>query len=111
MKLFEITLPQRTNAGQFYTHALAAWENYAAMLAGGFTRLAPCDGVWLDGNKRYHDTVIKYQVACAPGLFLALREKAFDLFPDQVAIMTAELGTADITYRTARAVSTAREVA
>ncbi len=48
-KLFELTLPQRTNAGQFYTHALAAWENYATMLAGGFTRLPPCDGVWQDG--------------------------------------------------------------
>lgn len=101
LKLFEIQLPQRDNAGRYCTLALQAFEQYALTIAGGFSRCPPVEGAWqeLGMAKVYSDTMIPYRIASTDRGFKQIREHAFQLFPDQIAIFTAELGTAEITYR------------
>lgn len=101
LTLFEIQLPQRDNAGRFTTLALKAFEQEALTVAGGFSRCAPIEGAWRDGaeGKDYYDTMIPYRIACTRLQFTRLRGAAFRLFPDQIAIMVAEIGTAEIIMR------------
>jgi hypothetical protein len=99
MKLYLFALPLFTNGGGDYDEAHELWRRKALDLAGGFTELPDAHGFWMDGNKLYNDRIRHYHVACEPEVYAALLGEAFKLFPDQVSIFTAELGTAEIITR------------
>lgn len=101
VKLYEIALPLRSNAGACYHAELCAWEAHALGYAGGFTRRPDGDGQWQDpkSGKVYRDVMRPYRIACKPKVFARLLDRAFDLFADQEAIFTAEIGTAKIVAR------------
>lgn len=101
MRLFEIMLPQRDNADRFYKTALRGFEDLALQKIGGFTKLPPVSGQWRnpETGKIFNDEMVIYRLACSLPDFLQLRRAAFVLFPDQEAIMTAEIGTAEIVLR------------
>lgn len=96
--LFEIALPVKANDGADYAEALAAWEERALAVAGGFTRLPDADGAWRDPSdgKVYRDRMRGYRVMCNRREFTSLTYDAFRLFPDQVAIFTATIGSATV---------------
>lgn len=109
MLLYEIALPKLDNAGRDCTAALLAWEQVALTNAGGFTRLPHAVGAWRGNDGReYHDIMQCYRVAVdtAPQ-FAPLLNSAFVLFPDQVAIFYAQIGTATIRYRNTQEVHNA----
>lgn len=101
MKLFEIALPVFENNGRSYEASLLAWEELALERAGGFTRRPDGVGQWgdCDRGRIYEDVMRPYHVACSAETMAALLADAFKLFPDQVAIFVAEIGTATIHYR------------
>lgn len=100
MKLYQFTLPTHTNAGLSYELARKRWEAHAIAAAGGITK-APgfSEGVWRSGGRDYRETVALYTVACEPATFKLLLAHAFDMFPDQLAIFTVELGNANVNER------------
>ena len=101
MILHTITLPTTDNAGRSTEYALRNWQAIAVVLAGGFTRGCPETGAWLGSDNRlYSDITVTYRVACdRSDIWARLVAKAFELFPDQLAIMHAEIGTATIAER------------
>lgn len=101
MKLFEIVLPLLTNAGLSYEKARMSWEAFTTAQAGGFTRLPWADGAWLDpATKRIHaERVAPYRIACDQEVASRIIDKTFELFPDQLAVMVSEIGTAQIIAR------------
>ena len=100
-KLFEIALPLYANNGFPYEARLAQWEERALEVAGGFSRRPDGEGAWRDPSNGhvYRDAMRPYRIACSDEAFATLTAHAFRLFSDQVAIFTAELGTADIIDR------------
>lgn len=101
MRYFEIALPTVTNDGKEYSDALQRWEGCALAIAGGFTRRPDGDGHWRDPDtgRVFVDRMRSYRVACDAKEFARLLGIAFDLFPDQLAIFTAEIGEATIHNR------------
>lgn len=102
MRLYQFTLPVRTNAGLSYELARKTFEREALKLAGGYT--APQSfkrGVWRGAERDYKEEVAEYTVACEPATFKALLAVAFEAFPDQEALFTADLGPATIHTRPA----------
>lgn len=99
-KLYEIALPVTDNSGMGYAGALLAWEALALERAGGFTSFPEARGCWRgDDGRVYTDTMRPYRVLCSPAAMRALVFDAFRLFPDQVAIFVATIGTAEIINR------------
>lgn len=104
MRLYQFTLPTHDNKGLSYETARKRWERHAIAAAGGITRNdIPQSGVWMDGGREYRETVMHYTVACEASTFKLLLAHAFECFPDQLAIMTADLGTATIHNRPKKA--------
>lgn len=100
MKLYQFNLPTHTNAGLSYEAARKRWERHAIAAAGGLTRaFGFADGVWVDGDRKYLETIAVYQITCEVSTFKLILAHAFECFPDQLAIFTAELGTATIHSR------------
>ncbi len=101
MNLYEFALPTKANNGDDYSDALKAWEDIALNRCNGFTRMPDVDGFWRDGDdgKVYADRMRGYRIACKPAQMRAMRDDAFRLFPDQVALFVATIGTADIVSR------------
>lgn len=100
MKLYQFTLPTHTNAGLSYEGARKRWEAHAIAAAGGITKPQGfSEGVWRDGGREYKETVALYSVACEPATFKLLLAHAFECFPDQLAIFTVELGSANVNER------------
>ena len=103
--LYEIALPTKANDGSDYASALIAWEAKALQRAGGFTRRPDGEGAWADQAeasgpiKVYRDTMRPFRVACEQAIMDDLLRDAFKLFPDQLAIFVATIGTAEIVYR------------
>lgn len=95
---YEIALPLAANDGADYAQALTAWEASALSIAGGFTRRPDGEGTWQDPKDGtvYRDTMRSYRIACTAVQFDALVALAFELFPDQVGLFTAQIGTATI---------------
>ena len=100
MRLYEFTIPTHDNAGRSYEQARKRWEAHAIAAAGGLT-IQPgfAQGVWVDDGKEYRDQVTQYRVACEESTFKLLLAHAFECFPDQLAIFTADLGEATIHER------------
>lgn len=102
MRLYQFTLPVRTNAGLSYELARKRFEAAALKEAGGYT--APQSfkrGVWRGSERDYKEEVAEYTVACELPVFKKLLAVAFEQFPDQEAIFTADLGPATIHARPA----------
>jgi len=102
LNLYEITLPVADNTGQPTKLVLAQWEQAALRIAGGFTLMSePVRGAWRDpsGGKVYTDYVRIYRVGCEAPQLEALLGETFDLFPDQLAIFAACVGTAEVRER------------
>ena len=100
MKLYEIAIPLFDNAGLNTNTARRAFEKSVLASVGGYTRLPAAEGAWLDASgKLYTDRTQSYRLACDDWQFPAVLAEAFRLFPDQLAIFTAEIGTATIHER------------
>lgn len=104
MRLFQFTLPRYDNAGRRLATAHKNWATFAGLLCGGITVHAAAEGQWYDdAGKLYREPVIAYTVALteedAPDHFDKLLAEAFTRFPDQLAIFTAELGSARVYNR------------
>lgn len=101
MRFYEIQLPARDNRKQDTYVARQQFERAALKAVGGFNRGPNSQGAWKDGATVYRDTMVPYRVACTEEQFAGLLMTAFQLFPDQLAIFTADLGTAHIAERPA----------
>lgn len=95
MKLFLIALPP--SPPMMVRHQ---WENFAAEIAGGYTRLGEVRGAWRDPNgAMIYEPMMQYQVATTHDQWRRLVALAFELFPNEQAIFWAEIGTATIETR------------
>lgn len=106
-RLYLFSLPVRTNAGLTCELARKRWAAEALKLAGGVTEpQAFHKGVWDNGDgQTYREEVAEYKVATDKDTFAKLLAFAFDQFPDQEAIFTADLGAASIHMRQPAAVA------
>lgn len=102
--LYEIALPVNANNGHPYEHALEQWEKEALAAAGGFTRMPDAAGFWRDTDtgKVYADAMRGYRLACDDVVIRRLIQRAWSLFPDQLAFFVARIGSATIVYRPAQ---------
>jgi hypothetical protein len=103
MRLYLFTLPVRTNAGLTCELPRKRWAAEALKVAGGVTEPQAFNkGVWANGDgQTYREEVAEYKVATDKAGFARLLAFAFDQFPDQEAIFTADLGEASIHTRPA----------
>jgi hypothetical protein len=102
MRLYLFTLPVRTNAGLTCELPRKRWAAEALRLAGGVTEPQAFNrGVWEGDGRTYREEVAEYKVACDKPAFAKLLAFAFEQFPDQEAIFTADLGEASINMRPA----------
>ena len=99
MKLYQFLLPIADNTGKSYHDAITLWQSKALHLAGGYSLHGYVNGAWSEGVIIYHDTLVDLHLACDQDIYEALVAATFDLFPDQLAIFTAEIGTAHIINR------------
>ena len=100
MRLYLFTLPVRTNAGLTYELPRKRWAAEALRLCGGVTEPQGFHkGVWKDGDRTYREEVAEYKVATDKATAAKLLAFAFEQFPDQEAIFTADLGEAHIHAR------------
>ena len=93
---YEIQLPMLDNRERDMTAARNKWQRAALAIAGGFSMLPQIRGTWQGAERAYEEVMQPYHIACSAAEFGRLVETAFELFPDQEAIFTAELGRADI---------------
>lgn len=100
-RLYLFTLPVRTNAGLTCELARKRWAAEALKQCGGLTEPQAFNkGVWDNGDgQTYKEEVAEYKVACTAAQYKALLAFAFDAFPDQEAIFTADLGEAFVNVR------------
>ena len=102
LDLYRFYLPVLANDGTTsYHEALDTWKQEAIKLTGGLTICALVRGTWIDEatGTVYNETIQPFEVACDHSKYYILQGRAFHLFPDQLAIMTAKIGTAYITSR------------
>ncbi len=108
-RLYLFTLPVRTNAGLTCELARKRWAAEALKLCGGVTEPQSFHkGVRDNGDgQTYREEVAEYKVATDKATFARLLAFAFDQFPDQEAIFTADLGECAIHTRPAADVKAA----
>jgi hypothetical protein len=96
MKLYEILLPV-TNG---YARHME-FREYVSQVVGGYTQCPTVDGSWLNPfSKKYElDKLVPYRVATTATMWRLIVRKAFELFPEEDAIMHSELGNATIENR------------
>lgn len=101
MNLYQFNLPEASNDGLVdYGPARSVWEEAAIDEAGGFTSLGRQMGAWRsDDGAIYREPMHGYLVATTRERMEALTARAFDLFPDQLALFVAEVGQARIFER------------
>ena len=101
MKLYQILLPARDNDGAETWGVHVAWRQYVLNLVDGYTQQGVSSGLrqdWQTG-RIYTDELITYQVATTREMWRLCVAKAFELWPDQQAIIWAELGDATLEMR------------
>jgi hypothetical protein len=105
MNLYQFTLPVYTNNRDSYEKAHAFFQEYVLKTVGGYTDHGQVDGYWKNAEGReFRDRNRIYTVATTPAIQDNLIAKAFDLFPDQEAIYSAQIGEATITMRQTKAI-------
>lgn len=104
MKSFLLALPLADNSGKGTDAAHATFQKIALGIAGGYTKRPSGEGAWQDpaDGRVYYDRMVPYIFACERQTFDQIVRLAFDLFPDQVALFTQELGAVDIVSRPAK---------
>lgn len=86
MKLFEILLPLRDNAGNSTSKARDAFAVFVLREVGGISILSDVKGAWRDdAGKVYHDICVPYRVACDN--FSIIVKEAHKLFADQKCLL------------------------
>jgi hypothetical protein len=105
MNLYQIVLPLKDNSGHDVTPAHRAFQNAVLSVVPGLTKMPQAYGLWDDRGERYIDRVVPYQIACSSNQWRIIVGHAFRLFPDQLAIFHAQLGTAEIEYREKKTVA------
>lgn len=100
MNLYSIALPVTSKGGQ-NKRELAEFEAFALHRAGGYTKRPDGEGAWRDpeSGKVYFDTMRPYEIACDDTTWRAVVAKAFELFPEELAIYTALIGVVRIINR------------
>jgi hypothetical protein len=64
MQVYEFMVPTHNNAGQPFGVEINRFEAMLAELFGGFTKLAPATGYWVNAEGvAFHETVVPYRVA------------------------------------------------
>lgn len=103
-KLYEIALPALDNAGKSYANAHMEYRRFLLMAFGGYTKAPTADGAWRDPatGRIYRDKMTSYRILWPCTDMPNLIDKAFELFPDQVALFVSEIGTAEIVPRPQR---------
>lgn len=106
MDLYEVTIPTEDNAGQSMREAHAAFGLWLIESFGGFTSWRT-HGAWQDAGRSYVEASITYRVAIreaqCPGDAAVphIAAQALAIFPDQLAVYIAQVGTAAIIARPA----------
>lgn len=102
MHYYEIHVPLRTNDGLDYSHIIEEFENEVLTMCNGYHRLPEVKGAWRENGKDFIETMIPFHIASdEPMILTKIKSIAFELFADQYAIFTAEIGEATINFRTA----------
>lgn len=100
MPIYGIKLPLQDNAGRSTAFDIHDFASFVLDTVGGYTDAGEQCGVWRDDSGEvYRDTVHAFEVACNPEQWASIVAKAFECFPDQLAIYTANLGEAAIINR------------
>ena len=104
MKLYQLTLPVLDNQGHSMVSAIDALDAYTLEVVGGCSRSGGISGLWRDqhNDKVYADQLVAWHIATAETVFRLVLAKAFELWPDQLAIFWAQIGTATIEHRQAK---------
>ena len=95
MKLYQFLVPVHPNDGARYpTGTHAKFYHRVKELAGGYTLLDSCIGVWRDPTTHvdYHEEMEPLQVACEPPQKDLIVEEFRRRFPDQKCIFVTVLG-------------------
>jgi hypothetical protein len=102
MKLHQILVPIRDNNGESYVAERRFFEIQLLEIAGGFTRDGDeKHGAWRNegDGKVYRETNASYKVACDDSQWKKVIACAFNLFSDQAALFTAEVGIGTVHAR------------
>ena len=104
MRHYEFLLPYWHNDPHqtSYSEERSSWWEIALDIAGGVTSLPGVDGSWRDpavNGRTYNETMAPYRVLCSSVAKDYLVAEALRLFPDQISIFVADLGSAEIIYR------------
>jgi hypothetical protein len=103
MRLYEILVPVLTNDGKSTHGARLAFEGELVRLSGGYTRLEPVEGAWVEepGGGVQVETMQPYRFTGEPGTTVCMDvlAAAMRLFSDQKAVFIADLGEAMIHAR------------
>jgi hypothetical protein len=99
-KLYEITLPIYDNSGKQTETAHNLFKKVILETVGGYSTSSGY-GTWRDETGHiYEDKNIVYRIACEYHIFeREILPKAFELFPDQLAIFHGDVGWAWTTAR------------
>lgn len=97
-RLFEIALPTFKNDGGSYAIAHAKYRAWLLQQFSGYTMLPAANGAWRDpaSGRVYRDRMIVYRVLWPCTDEPDLLSRAFELFPDQIALYVSKIGTAEI---------------
>ena len=102
MTLYEILLPVEDNSGATLGGAHRRFVMFLLDTAGGYTVGNERMGAWRDPRGcLVLDRVRPYQVTCEDAAWRKIVARAFELFPDQLAIFHAKIGDATIEDRPA----------
>lgn len=107
MRHFLFILPQLHNDGRKnYEASHKAFALFASAECGGLTKHATAQGLWIGENQRqFNENVTCYTLAISGDAgevdlaFARILRKAWELFPDQEALFSADLGTATVHQR------------
>lgn len=99
MRVYRFHLPLTGNDGRDYSASVGQWLDKASELAGGYTYIGKVRGYWRDPKTQitYVDEMHAVEVAVEDGqdaLRVVLVQAFRILFPDQLAVYSAEIGQA-----------------
>jgi hypothetical protein len=94
MKLYEIQVPMCTNNGTPYGATIDEFAHAIVKLVGGCSKRPSVHGMWENNGELYSEAMVPFHIACEKSEFQAIISLAFEVFPDQISIFTAEVGEA-----------------
>lgn len=112
MKVFLIGLPASQDFGSQTLSARLAWEDEAITRIGNYAKLPMGHGHLSDEDEEVKiplKSTQVYQLICEQDDFVALLNRAFDLFPAETHLFTAGIGHATLVERPVVAPSQPKE--